>query len=179
MVLFSDYSALQANHPTFKHIRSVLEDGQIRDEAKANKWNTCCIQMSIAMNKSQMPIENYDYFDPWLTPDKDPAKSNRVRALPDNKGNNYIYSVLDMKVYLNKKYFQAENYQRPYKKNIMGRKGIIAFGVSHMDLWDGKEFHQEQIFGGWSAWDASDGAGGIFFWEVLSLNTLLEDALKS
>jgi hypothetical protein len=178
MTIISDYGTLQANHPTFHNIMSLI-DGEVKTTAIAEKYNTCCIQLSMALNKSQLRVENYDYFDPWLPVNKvDSAKSNRVRALSDTKGDNYIFSVLDMKVYLNNKYFKAENYQKPYKKNIAGRKGIIAFGIEHIDLWNGKEFHQEQIFGAWSAWDHSDAGGGIFFWEVMSPATILEDGLK-
>lgn len=178
MSIISDFATLQANHPTFQTIMTVLEDGQMKDNIIANDYNTCCVQLSVALNKSQLPILNYDYFHPWLPASKDSSKNHRVRALPDNKGDNYIFSVPDMRVYLNNKYFQAENYQKPYKKPIAGRKGIIAFGGSHIDLWNGKEFHQERIFGAWNAWDHSDSGGGIFFWEILSLSSIFEDALK-
>ena len=55
-------------------------------------------------------IWNYAY------PDKRVA-TGKVRGTKDDSGDNYIYSVLDMKVYLDKTYGEAENYKGEVSRN--------------------------------------------------------------
>ena len=45
-----DFGVLMLNHPSYKKIRELV-DGIPED------WETCCIQMSYALNKAGAPVK--------------------------------------------------------------------------------------------------------------------------
>lgn len=183
------FEILQSNHPYFNvGYHTYIKSGEVKDImdkswekykiAKQNGvngdelnklagYNTCCLQLSHALNQSEMQIENFSNFF------NEEIKGNKVRAYSDDKNNFYILSPIDMRAYLKQKYFPPENYNRSpeqMKGNIKNRKGIVVFGNSHVDLWNGKQFHQKQVFGGWDPFKHSfdHGGNGIFFWEMMN-----------
>jgi hypothetical protein len=123
-------------------------------------WETCCIQMSHALNKAALPV-NY---------------SNKQRVLTDPVGNEYMLDVKEMRGYL-KKYGDPDIISRvdangnPTPRWVVqavlsDRKGIIAFGGRHIDLWNGSKIHGEGYILG-ALWEAKSAlSDGIFFWEV-------------
>lgn len=155
-----NFEDLKTNHKTSTQIKSLL-GGDIGKTIKQYDWETCAISISYALNNSGAVIEKYDY------PDKGVA-TGKVRAKKDADNKNYIYSVVDMKVYLNKRYGIAENHKgtkEQMKAKIKGRKGIIAFGHRHIDLWDGNKWHFEDYYIDLWVHDSTK-LLGIYFWEV-------------
>ena len=63
---------------------------------------TCCLQMSYALNNSGVPIKAYEF--------RNPVAGRKVRAFQSG-GRNYLFEVSDMRFYLDNRYGQAENYQ--------------------------------------------------------------------
>ena len=155
-----DYKVLEANHKTSGEIKALLK-GDIGSTIKKHDWETCAISVSYALNQSGAVIENYAYEDKGVA-------TGKVRAKKDEADRNYIYSVIDMKVYLNKRYGMAENYKgtkEQMKAKIKGRAGIIAFGHRHIDLWDGDKWHYEARY--IDLWNhESTKQLGIYFWEI-------------
>ena len=160
-----DYETLEKNHYFHYNIKSKL-DGEV-----AGYSPPCCIQVSYALNLSGAPIERGDY---WV-----PEWGRYSRYASDKSGRLYLIEVCDMGAYLNK-YGVAENHKGTVdqmKQKIAGRKGILRFGIAHIDLWDGKRFHQESGPGlpdSWAkgqppvaVWGAkSVQSAGIYFWEA-------------
>jgi Type VI secretion system (T6SS), amidase effector protein 4 len=160
-----DYETLQTNHPFHYQIYSKI-NGEV------SKYSPpCCIQVSYALNMADAPIERGDYFVPEM--------GRYSRFASDAKGRLYLIEVCDMGAYLNQ-YGTAENYKgttEQMKSRIAGRQGILRFGAAHIDLWDGKRFHQEggpSMPDSWAAgqppvvvWTRpSVLSTGIFFWEA-------------
>lgn len=125
-------------------------------------WETCCIQMSCALNQVGLRI---NYFD-------------KNRVIVDPQGNEYLLDVGEMRGYLNSKYGQAETVARVDANNkllprwllqqsvLAGRQGIIGFGNRHIDLWNGTKIHGEGYILS-ALWEAESAlTRGISFWEV-------------
>lgn len=101
---------------------------------------------------------------------------NFVNAKPSETGfyyNNqkYIQLVITMREYLDRTYGKAENYfgsKTLIQMILGGRKGIIAFGNMHIDLWMGTDIHRPALFRPVIWTDNSTIKNGIFFWEVSS-----------
>lgn len=166
MAIPINFETLKNNHPRSFQIKSRLR-GPIANVIKVYK-ETCAIQVSDALNRSGAVIVNYEYPDPGLA-------TGKVRAKQGSDGMNYIYSTLDMKVYLNKKYGVAEYYKdtevRKMKAKVQGRKGIILFGRRHIDIWDRSEIHyQRHYIDFWTHAEANVKVRGIYFWEVKQPN---------
>lgn len=160
------YDVLEANHKSSGEIKSLLK-GDIGKNIKQYDWETCAISVSFALNQSGAPIVNYAFEDKGVA-------TGKVRAKKDEANRNYIYSVIDMKVYLNNRYGIAENYKGSKQHmiaKIKGRKGIIAFGHRHIDLWDGDKWHNERYYRDLWQFDSTKQLG-IFFWEVKEKITL-------
>jgi hypothetical protein len=155
-----DFDELKKHHPNSLQIGGIV-GGTLGTRMTKEKWETCTVQISYALNKAGAPVLNYAY------PDKRVA-TGKVRGTKDDKGNNYIYSVIDMKVYLDNTYGEAENYKGSIpamKDAIKDRNGIIAFGYRHMDLWEGDKWHYQGLY--LDLWKFDDvKKWGIFFWEV-------------
>jgi hypothetical protein len=155
-----DFEELKKHHPNFRTIGSMV-GGALGTRITKEKWETCTVQISYALNNAGAPVLNYAY------PDKRVA-TGKVRGAKDDSGNNYIYSVLDMAVYLDNTYGKAENYKgkvSEMKKAIKDRNGIIAFGYRHMDLWEGDKWHYQSLY--LDLWEFDEvKKWGIFFWEV-------------
>jgi hypothetical protein len=67
-----------------------------------------------------------------------------VRAFSDDEMI-YIFAVPDMRVYLNKRYIEEENYngsKEAMVRKIKDRQGILAFGYFHIDLWLGSNIQR-------------------------------------
>ncbi len=160
MGVTANFEDLITNHKTSGEIKSLL-DGDIGKTIKKHDWETCAISVSYALNRSGAVIENYAYEDKGVA-------TGKVRAKKDSDNKNYIYSVVDMKVYLNKRYGIAENHKgtkEQMKTKIKGRQGIIAFGHRHIDLWDGEKWHYEDRY--IDLWNhPSTKHLGIYFWVV-------------
>lgn len=165
-VVIARYEDLEANHKSSNEIKTLLT-GDIGKTVKDNNWETCAISVSYALNQSGAPVVKYDYQDKGVA-------TGKVRAKQDGAKRNYIYSVIDMKVYLNNRYGIAENYKGTKQQmisKIKGRKGIIAFGHRHIDLWDGNKWHNEHYY--IDLWvHESTKLLGIFFWVVKEKKTL-------
>lgn len=154
------FDTLKEHHPSYREIRALI-GGPLLRSVRAGNWETCCIQISYALNHSGAVIENYASYD-------NTAMGRKVRALKSNDDRYYIFEVTDMKTYLNGRYGVAENH-RGKKKGmidaIRGRTGIIAFGHRHVDLWEGERFHWQQLY--IDLWlHESTTKRGVFFWQV-------------
>jgi hypothetical protein len=161
-----NFDTLAQNHVDFHHIKALLS-GDIKKNVDASNWSTCAIQISYALNHSGavIPPESYAYKDARVF-------QGKVRGLTDDAGYVYIYSVVDMSVYLDKRYGVSDTYQGSKDdmvSKISGRKGIIAFGIKHVDLWMGDTFHQDGLGFTEDFWAApSVKTTGIHFWEITS-----------
>ena len=159
-VVTVDFDALKQNHKKPTEIKPLLT-GDIGSAVKKNNWEVCAVNVSYALNHSAAPIEKYDYADKGLA-------TGKVRAKTDDTGKNYIYSVYDMKVYLDNRFGKAENYKGKKAQmiaKITGRTGILAFGYRHIDLWEGNRWHNQDHY--LDLWEFdSVKQWGIFFWEV-------------
>ena len=171
-MIFCDFQTLFNNHPYHTiHYQGV--GGKI-EEYMDTDVETCTIELSYAMNRSGL----------WI-PDDLPSSplvyGGKVRSKKDAKGDNYIYSVVDMLVYLNKTYPVAANYRASsragFVQQLGSKKGIIALGHRHISLWDGKHYvHEEKFYDIWSGkYGASAANRGIFFWEVKSFADVLQE----
>jgi hypothetical protein len=168
--IYCDYDILESYHPSYMDIKTKGIGGDVGKFLKTDQ-ETCCIQLSYALNNSFLTIgSDYAYHDVRVA-------TGKVRAIQDDQGYNYIYSTADLKVYLDNKYFPCENYRGPSRKelvkNIQGRQGIIGFGGRHIDLWNGSKYQWEDLY--FNMWSLdSHGAGaqtqfhGIYFWEINS-----------
>ena len=126
MAVQVSFESLKSNH--FSHENFI---GRLRGRIAAflagpPPQSTCATQISYALNGAGAMIEAYEYESPEVA-------GKKVRALQDDARRNYIYSVIDLKVYLNNRYGQAENYKGSKDEmiaKIRGRQGILAFGHS-------------------------------------------------
>ena len=158
-----DFDKLVENHPDFNAIGQLVN--------VPSGIETCTVQMSYALNHAGSPITNYEYQDPTLPYDKK-TKTNHVRGYRAADNRTYLFSVPDMKVYLNRTYGSAEN-KRGSRANMEGliqnRTGILAFGHRHIDLWLGDDIHRPHLYKMGYLWNnESINLRGIFFWEVTS-----------
>ena len=144
-----DWGVLMLNHPSYlkigEKVKNIPED-----------WETCCIQMSYALNKAGARIKN---------------TGGNVGLQQD--GQNYIIRVSTMRDYLNGEYDEAENYQGGNRiakiSQIVDRRGILAFGDRHIDLWNKTDIQRPSDYIMSALWeDKSTLEKGIFFWEVSS-----------
>jgi hypothetical protein len=157
-----DFEKLKSNHLSYTDIRSKLTDiPPYIDE-------TCAVQLSYALNRSDGVIGKYDY------PDRSVA-TGKVRAYKSSDGFFYIFAVPDIRVYLNNAYGDAENFKgsKPEESKAMtldaitDRKGVLAFGHRHIDLWVGNNIHRPSDYFMDVLWNNdSTRLRGIFFWEV-------------
>ncbi len=155
-----NFDTLKGKHPNYQHIRSMI-GGELGRFMVGKE--TCAVQVSYALNHSAAVIEAFSFADPSL-------HGGKVRALESNDGFFYIFGVPDMKVYLNNRYGLAENYKGSKNtmiENIKGRRGILAFGHRHIDLWEGERFHWQQLYRDLWGFDSVK-VRGVFFWEVTS-----------
>ena len=167
--IFCDYTLLESYHPSYLDIKKKGIGGAVGKFLKTPQ-ETCCVQLSYALNNSFLTITDYAYPDVRVD-------TGKVRAITDDNGYNYIYSTVDMKVYLDNKYFPCENYRGSSRadlvSHIKGRQGIIGFGGRHIDLWNGNKFQWEDLYYNmWSLDEHQAGAmtqlNGIYFWEINS-----------
>jgi len=88
-----------------------------------------------------------------------------VRTDKVGNGKYYIYSTLDMRAYLNTRYGKSERFTQDDKpkEKLQGRKGIIAFGWIHIDLWDGADCARHCYFDDKRVTE-------IIFWETHSID---------
>jgi hypothetical protein len=143
-----DFGVLMLNHPSW------YEDIKKKVPTIPAGWETCCVQVSWAFNKSGARIKN----------------TGGNVGLVDRNGN-YIILVSTMRDYLNNEYFEAENYQGGERiakiSQIVDRTGIIAFGDRHIDLWNKTHIHRPSDYLPSALWeDKTTLEKGIFFWEI-------------
>lgn len=146
-----DWGVLMLNHPDYFIIAGLLMNYDVT-------WETCCIQMSYALNRAGARIKN---------------TGKNVGFI--EKGFNYIINVPTMREYLNGEYGEAEKFERSGEANsriaiisqIVDRTGIIAFGDRHIDLWNKNNIHRPTNYIMSALWEAKSAmTKGIFFWEV-------------
>ncbi|MEP6923324.1 MAG: T6SS effector amidase Tae4 family protein [Pyrinomonadaceae bacterium] len=142
-----DWGVLMLNHPNYDDIGEKVK-------GIPEKWETCCIQMSYALNKAGARIKN---------------TGGNIGF--QQGGQNYIIGVPTMRDYLNGEYGDAENYQGGARiakiSQIVDRTGIIAFGDRHIDLWNKTDIQRPSDYIMSALWEAkSTLEKGIFFWEV-------------
>jgi hypothetical protein len=154
-----NFDRLKSNHPSWQNIRSLLKN------IPSYVNETCAVQLSYALNRSDGVIGDYAYPDASLA-------TGKVRAFQGNDGLSYIFAVPDMKVYLNNTYGDAENYKgskQQMTEGIKNRYGILAFGHRHIDLWAVDNIHRPSDYNMAYLWsNDSIQLRGIFFWEVTS-----------
>src|ERR1700755_176428 len=93
-----NFGSLRSNHPDYNEIRKFISSmPSYVDE-------TCAVQLSYALNKSNGVIGDYAYPDPTIY-------TGKVRAFQDDDGLSYIFGVPDLRVYLNNVYGRADNYK--------------------------------------------------------------------
>lgn len=153
-----NFNILRSKHPRYTAIRSLLKSiPSYVDE-------TCCVQLSYALNRSGACIENYAYWNPFY--------QRTVRAFQGTDNRFYIIEVSDMRYYLDNRYGNAENYngtKQQIIEHIKGRRGILAFGYRHIDLWVGGDIDWPAGYNMDYLWsNPSLKKQGIFFWEVTS-----------
>lgn len=146
-----DWGVLMLNHPNYFDIVDLLR------EFSAD-WETCCIQVSYALNKAGARIKN---------------TGKNVGFI--EKNHNYMINVPTMRDYLNAEFGEAEQFERGGVANsriaiisqIVDRTGIIAFGDRHIDLWNKNNIHRPSEYNLAALWEAKSAlTKGIFFWEV-------------
>jgi hypothetical protein len=142
-----DWGVLQMHHPSYTQIGQKVK-------GIPKGWETCCIQMSHALNGAGAPIKN----------------TGGVVGLQD-RGRNYAIRVPTLRAYLDREFGAAENYkalQRFVKiAMITDRTGILAFGDRHIDLWDGSDIHRPSDYILSALWESKSALEkGIYFWEV-------------
>jgi len=124
---------------------------------------TCCVQISYALNRSGGAIHEYRFPDPTLN-------NNHVNAFKSKDNYFYIFGVPDMKIYLNNVYGKAENYKGSKDEmiaKIQGRTGLLAFGHRHIDIWLEDHWHLQRHY--YDLWTfPSTQLRGCFFWEASS-----------
>jgi len=153
MAIPADFDDLWANLPQWFTVRKIITNIPAG-------WETCCIQMSHALNMSGLPV-NY-------------INKKRVHAF---EGREHILDVREMRGYLNDTYEDGEKISRvdanrklipriALKGYLDERQGIIAFGGRHIDLWNGTRIHGESYIES-ALWEAHSAISeGIFFWDV-------------
>jgi hypothetical protein len=158
MAIRVDFDTLWNKLPQWFEVRGVITN-------IPEGWETCCIQMSHAFNKSGLPI-NYQ---------------NKQRILRF-QGAEYMLDVKEMRDYINSTYGDAEVIARKDVRGHMldrwliqavlsGRQGVVAFGNRHIDLWNGNKIHGERYIQE-ALWEAASALSlGIFFWEVQAPTT--------
>jgi hypothetical protein len=156
-----NFDTLRENHPSYKEIKGLI-GGPLLKSVTAGKWETCCIQVSYALNHSGAVIEKYDYHNARM--------GRKVRAMKSDDEMNYVFEVTDLTTYLNGRYGIADHYKggsQAMKGEIGGRQGIIAFGTRHIDLWEGDRFHWQHLYKDLWAFENVK-QNGVYFWDVAS-----------
>lgn len=132
-------------------------------------FETCASQISYALNYSGFPVTNVEANQnpQWI-------KGGIPRALKGGDGKLYITSVMDMIVYLDGKFgksipFKCKDYAE-LDRILKDKRGIIAFGFRHVDLWYQEWNPETHKYEGRSHYyicvdDASSKLRGIFFWD--------------
>jgi hypothetical protein len=153
MAITADFDTLWANLPQYFEVRKIITN-------IPEGWETCCIQMSHALNMAGLPI-NY-------------GNKNRVLQF---HGREHMLDVTEMRGYLNTTYEDAETISRvdvngkliariALQGYLDQRQGIIAFGGRHIDLWNGTQIHGKNYIQS-ALWEANSAIrDGIFFWDV-------------
>ncbi len=153
---YLDWGKLYTNHHSYDDIHKYVP-GIPKDDPKTKDvdegWETCCIQMSHAVNLSGLLI---------------PGSTSGIGM--NVKGMNYILAVPNMRDFLNSAFSQAENYsgnRTTMISQIVDRRGIIGFGDRHIDLWKKTNIHRPDYYILSALWEAkSTKRDGIYFWEV-------------
>ena len=165
-----NFDVLLMHHPYHNQIRALLREPLKSLVIKGN-WSPCCIQVSYALNRAGAPIEDASFYSPEM---------KRGVRLFKSGAENCIIDVFDMRGYLDGRYGKAENFKGSKEQMIAaisGRKGIIRFGTTHVDLWEGDRYHQQfrkdlPDSGAWAvteagAWKAPGvNTLGVFFWQA-------------
>lgn len=96
-----------------------------------------------------------------------PEMGRKSRFASDKSGKLYLIEVCDMGAYLTGKYGIAENYRGSKDKmiaQIIVRKGILALGDRHIELWNRTKIHRHERYMLSDLWEAgSTLEKGIFF----------------
>lgn len=152
------FDVLSSYHPSFTDVGLYIRN--------LPKQETCGYRMSYALNSAGLAIANYAF------PNK-MTDTGKVRA-KNIDGENYIYSVIDMFVYLSQQYAEPENYKardakysgKYMTKHCDGRRGIIMFGLRHVDLWYGEGIAKNSGYDMNYLWtNPSITQRGIYFWD--------------
>jgi type VI secretion system (T6SS) effector Tae4 (amidase) len=142
-----DWGVLTLNHPSWRTIRDLVPN-------IPKGWETCCIQMSYALNRAGAPIRN------------------RGGVVGLQSGNeNFIINVPTMRGYLDAEFGTAENFVAGSRiariSQFVDRFGILAFGDRHIDLWDGTQLQRPSDYIPSAIWEHRTAlVKGLFFWEV-------------
>jgi hypothetical protein len=152
------FNVLSSYHPSFKDIGNYIRN--------LPKEETCGYRLSYALNNAGLTIDKYDYPNSL-------TYGGKVRAR-NIDGANYIYSVIDMYVYLSKRYGDPENFKAKdakYGEKYMTKccseqQGVIMFGFRHVDLWYGDNIVKDSGYDINYLWtNESITKRGIFFWD--------------
>ena len=131
---------------------------------------TCASQICYALNKTGAFISKLErYANPRM------IKGGTPRAVSGADGRLYIFSVIDMVVYLNGRHGTCSTI--PASKAIdrlQGVEGIIAYGYRHIDIWAKWQERFEPHYYNCIT-DASCKKHGVFFWPLFRKSVSWDD----
>jgi hypothetical protein len=149
---YKDYKSLPADIAKWLKNQNDWEDKQGLPHS-----TTCCMQASLSFNATSQPI---------------PKAGSRDR---DNttldQGKNYILAVNEFRAYLTFKYGPTD--QVTDLASIKGKQGVLIFGNSHIEFWDGENIFQSSAGAARRRANASAVMAGAilnssprWFWEI-------------
>lgn len=163
------YQTMLDNHPWFDGLMDLI-DGPIKKFHQDPKYhNTCASQVSYAFNC----IDGHfiDTSGDW---GKGGMLVKSVRTLKDNDGFEYIFSILDMRQYLNNRYGAGQMLDGTSK--LKDRNGVIIFNPTHVnadngkmpdghnDIWVNGQIDNPGLFD--STWYGHVKQNTVFFWDL-------------
>jgi hypothetical protein len=142
-----DWPKLEHNHHDYNKIHKVVTN-------IPKGWETCCIQISYALTMADGPMN---------------LQTGETGMMDQTGTMGFIIGVPMMRKYLDREYGDAEGFD-PYltsaREGTNGRKGIMAFGNRHCDLWLGENIHRPSMYNNQIWVHKSVVDNGLFFWEV-------------
>lgn len=131
---------------------------------------TCSSQLCYALNRTGAFIDKLDRYANYQM-----IKGGVPRAILGGDGRLYIFSVIDMVVYLNGRHGRCSTLKsHEAVKKLQGVEGIIAYGYRHIDIW-GKWSDQFQPHYYNCINDPSCKRNGVFFWPLFRKSSYWDD----
>jgi hypothetical protein len=128
---YKDHASLPADIKAWLKKQNDYEDAENERRKRENiqpllgHSTSCCMQASLSFNATGQPI---------------PRAGSRDRDNTILSGKNYILAVDEFRAYLTHKYGPTE--QVTDLAAIKGKRGVLIFGNSHIEFWDGDSIFQ-------------------------------------